>query len=270
MKRFITCLILLALLLTGAMSVYATDSEVTVQVRASQTEVSVGDTVECTVLATGTGVVAMQFNLQLPEGLRYVPNSAATPENLAQKLGVPAADWTELSMMFTFYNDVGITFAKGTEILRFSCVAEKEGDWVVDLYELLPFDENFEEFTPTLQTQKITVVGSEPSGGEIPPVPPEETIPAVTVPEAGEAQPTEPDSAVGEDTVGTIVEPTIQENNDSATEETVAADENQLTLKKTTKAEQQKNGQRWVIPAVVVTLIGAGVLAFILSKKKKA
>ena len=73
MKRAIICLMLLALMLTGAMSVHATEAEVTVQVRASETEVSVGDAVEFTVLATGSGVVAMQFNLELPEGLSYVP-----------------------------------------------------------------------------------------------------------------------------------------------------------------------------------------------------
>ena len=157
MKRVIICLMLLMAMCAGMMNVHAAEAEITVEVRASKTEVQVGDTVEFTVLATGSGVVAMQFNVELPEGLRYVPNSGKTPENLAQKLGVPAADWTEVSMMFTFYNDIGITFAKGTEILSFSCVAEKEGEWSVNLYELLPFNGDFEEFVPKLQVQKVTV-----------------------------------------------------------------------------------------------------------------
>lgn len=274
MKRIIIFLMLVALLLTGAMSVYATDAEVTVQVRASQTEVSVGDTVEFTVLVTGTGVVAMQFNLQLPEGLAYVPNSAATPENLAQKLGVPAADWTEQSMMFTFYNDVGITFAKGTEILRFSCVAQKAGDWVVDLYELLPFDENFEEFVPTLQTQKITVYSeNSPENGtspmdpdETPAVTPSETKPSDTVTEPDKTPVDDTDLGTDSVTTGTVIDPTVEENDNTDTNETVPVKGEKPALKNKTKAEGIQPG---VILVAIAALIGIGIFVFILIKKKK-
>jgi uncharacterized repeat protein (TIGR01451 family) len=193
MKRILICLLLLAAMLVGSMSVYAAEAEMTVQVCASRTDVQVGDTVEFTVLATGSGVVAMQFNVIMPEGLSYVPNSGRTPEKLAQKLGVPAADWTEQSMMFTFYNDIGITFAKGTEIVRFSCVAEKEGTWEVELYELLPFNEDFEEFPAKLQVQAVKVTGKTASSApaETKPSVSDETMPAVQPPEQPLDQPAE-------------------------------------------------------------------------------
>lgn len=273
MKRAIICLMLLALMLTGAMSVHATEAEVTVQVRASETEVSVGDAVEFTVLATGSGVVAMQFNLELPEGLSYVPNSGATPENLAQRLGVPAADWTEQTLMFTFYNDIGITFAKGTEILHFTCVAEKEGEWQVNLYELLPFDEEFEEFTPKLEVQTIKVRGSgavgEGTGPETPAEPdpeiPEESQPEDSVPEI-EDQPKEPDVQEDEKVDDTLTE---QEQEDPATPETEVPSQPQKTPKKENKSDKpQKNGT-WILPVAAVVLIAGGVIVFILLRKKK-
>jgi uncharacterized repeat protein (TIGR01451 family) len=273
---------LLALMLGSAMSVHATEAEITVQVRASATEVSVGDTVEFTVLTTGSGVVAMQFNLELPQGLSYVPNSGATPENLAQKLDVPAADWTEQSMMFTFYNDIGITFAKGTEILHFTCVAEKEGEWAVNLYELLPFNENFEEFTPKLQVQTITVrepgavdegpdpVTTEPAIPEattpVTPTEPDPVIPEDTnpIPE-DEAQPTDPN--VPEDEKG---DDTLTEQEVPATPETEAPSQSQQASKSEKKDDEPKNNTPWITSGAVVVLIIGSVIAFILMKKKKA
>lgn len=225
MKRIMISLLLLAAMLCGMMTAQAAEAEITVQVRASKTEVRVGDTVEYTVLATGSGVVAMQFNLQLPEGLTYVPNSAKTPENLAQKLGVPAADWTEQSMMFTFYNDIGITFAKGTEILRFSCVAEKEGAWNVELYELLPFNGDFEEFPAKLQVQSVKVTGKAETSApaETKPSVSDETVPSVKPteqpvdqPDEQQPQQTEPQTP---DATQTVTEPENVENETQAPQE---------------------------------------------------
>lgn len=265
MKRTIICLMLLALMLTGTMSVHAAEAEVSVQICASQTEVNVGDTVEFTVLATGSGVVAMQFNLALPEGLSYVPNSGATPENLAQKLGVPAADWTEQTLMFTFYNDVGITFAKGTEILHFTCVAEKAGQWQVNLYELLPFDENFEEFTPKLQLQTITVRGAETGTEATDPVTPEETQP--TDSELGtQTQPTDPNSGGDENEP---IEPTVEKQVESGASDTVTTGQIEPTKDEEKQEKTANNTLIWIISAVAVTLVTAGVVAFILIKKKK-
>lgn len=213
MKKQIICLFLLISMLVCVLPVQAAEAEMEVLVRASESTVQVGDTVEFTVLATGSGVTAMQFQLLLPEGLQYVPNSGATPEKLAQKLGVPAADWTEQSKMFTFYNDIGITFVKGTEILRFSCVAQKAGNWEVSLYELLPFDPNFEEFPAKLQVQSVKVVGEEadtPVSGEVVQTVPDETLPSV--PEDTEASVTVETTGQSDETpLPVLTEPTDDE-----------------------------------------------------------
>lgn len=281
MKRIMISLLLLAAMLCGMMTAQAAEAEITVQVRASKTEVRVGDTVEYTVLATGSGVVAMQFNLQLPEGLTYVPNSAKTPENLAQKLGVPAADWTEQSMMFTFYNDIGITFAKGTEILRFSCVAEKEGAWNVELYELLPFDGEFMEFTPKLQVQTVNVTGDTPVIGETAPVIPEQ-LPQQTEPAVEEPQQTQPTQATEppvtdatEPPVTDTTEPTSQPDETETTGQAPQEQEPQTPPEQEVPAVELKpaKSSAWkviLLSAVGVAAVAAAIWCIKNGKKKKA
>lgn len=265
MKRIMISLLLLAAMLCGMMTAQAAEAEITVQVLASQTEVQVGDTVEYTILATGSGVVAMQFNLQLPEGLTYVPNSAQTPENLAQKLGVPAADWTEQSMMFTFYNDIGITFAKGTEILRFSCVAEKEGDWNVELYELLPFDGEFMEFTPKLQVQTVNVTGDTPVIDETAPSNPEQ-LPQQTEPSVEEPQETQPTESI-DPPLTNATEPEDTETTGQAPQEQPPETEQKVP------AVELKPAKSPAWKVIALSVIGVAAVAaaiwFIKSGKKK-
>lgn len=289
MKRILISIMMLAVMLSGMMNVHATEAQVKVELRASKSQVQVGETVEYTVLVTGSGVVAMQFELRCPAGLSYVPNSGATPENLAQKLGVPAADWTELSKMFTFYNDIGINFAPGTEICRFSCVAQQEGVWAPELYELLPFDENFEEFAPEFQVQQIRV--SAP-GDQIPATEPEQPADPV-VPQT---QPTEPDRfeqatepatvPATEPVTEPVTEPDHQNPETTApvSDEDVSTDKPQDILdsdltneEPETSAPDQntqnqekpaKNNLFWLLLLGIAVVIGGGVAVFILLKKK--
>ena len=289
MKRILISIIMLAVMLSGMMNVHATEAQIKVELRASKSQVQVGETVEYTVLVTGSGVVAMQFELRCPAGLSYVPNSGATPENLAQKLGVPAADWTELSKMFTFYNDIGINFAPGTEICRFSCVAQQEGVWAPELYELLPFDENFEEFAPEFQVQQVRV--SAP-GAQSPATEPEQPADPV-VPQT---QPTEPESVDQVTEPATVpatvpatepvTEPDHQdpETTASVPDEDVSIDKPQDILDSDLTNEEPepsapdqntqnqekpaKNNLFWLLPLGIAVVIGGGVAAFILLKKK--
>jgi uncharacterized repeat protein (TIGR01451 family) len=289
MKRIVISLLLLAAILTGVTSVYAAEAEISVQVVASKTEVRLGETVEYTVLATGSGVVAMQFEIRFPEGLRYVPNSGATPEKLAQKLGVPAADWTEVSKMFTFYNDIGITFAKGTEILRFSCVAEKEGELAPELYELLPFDGDFEEFVPSLHVQKVQVTAKQeqttaPLTTEqtTPPVV-DQTEPTATAPEVT-VTPSEPDTIVAttdptslpdgvdeEPTVGFEPDQTVQTPSEEQFEEDQRADPEEITKPEQNQHNEKKTAKStalWIVPLAAVTVIAAAATIYLLRRKK--
>lgn len=277
MKRIVISLLLLAAMLTGMMNVWAAEAEITVQVRTSKTEVQVGDTVEYTVLATGSGVVAMQFEVRLPEGLRYVPNSGATPENLAQKLGVPAADWTEQSMMFTFYNDIGITFAEDTEILRFSCVAEKAGELEVELYELLPFNGDFEEFPPKLQVQKVRVTGEEV---QVTPTVPEETIspvvpetePPISAPDETLTTP-DPENTLVTTPAASVPDQTEDQMKENPATEPLDQSQDTLTIGASqdvqTKEENTSKTGVWVWVVAGVAAVAVGAVIFIILKKKR-
>lgn len=288
MKKLVISLLLLAVVLTGMTSVYASGSTMSVRVLPTDTEVQVGDTVEYTILATGRNVVAMQFTLRLPEGLRYVPGSAATPEGLAQKLGVPAAEWTEQSGMFTFYNDVGIIIPEGTQLLRFSCVAEKEGEWTAELFELLPFDNQFQAFTPELQVGAVRVTQgagetepTEPAGGETKPAvtdPVEPDAPTMTEPAAPDApkatEPTTPQpeavpgptgGAPEDETFPELTQPT-QNPTDSAQDQ-VTGPENQMQP----GPNKTENGVPiWLWLAGIVILITGGVVLLIVNLKKRS
>lgn len=157
MKKKLFALFLTCLILLSALPVYAAQASFTVEVQPLQQSAVVGNTVYYAVVAEGKDLVALQFELELPKGLRYVEGSAAVADGLKDKLGVAAADWTESSMLFTFYNDTGINISEGTQLLTFACVAEVEGNYQVSLKEVLPFDSQFQEFAPSVETIELSV-----------------------------------------------------------------------------------------------------------------
>ena len=166
MKRKIFVLFLVCVLMLGAIPAHAAQAVFGVHVQASQKEAAVGDTVQYTVVAEGEDVVALQFNLLIPDGMQYVPNSAATPEGLKGKLGVAVVGWMEESMMFTYYNDAGVTIPEGTVLLTFSCTAKTVGSHQVTLEEVLPFNSEFIEFAPTVQQDTLKVSNEAPGNVE--------------------------------------------------------------------------------------------------------
>ena len=135
----------------------AEEAFMNITIKASKTEVQVGDTVDYTVYAHGAGVTAMQFNLIMPQGMTYVANSGAVPANLLEELGWGALDWTEDTLMWTGYNDLPTTFEENTVILTFSTVAEEVGSHQIKTYELLVFDAEFLELDEELAVDQVTV-----------------------------------------------------------------------------------------------------------------
>ena len=174
-KKLLALLVVLAMVLSIVPAVYAEGSTMTVTVTPSVSTANVGDTIEYTVYATGEGVTALQFELRFPEGLEYVANSAVVPSTLKSYLGWAATDWTESSSMWTGYNDLPSVFGEGTVILTFSAKVTAEGTFEPELFELLPFDENYEEFAPQLTVGTVTVAGEEE------PTQPEGSVMDVTV-----------------------------------------------------------------------------------------
>ena len=160
-KKLLALLVVLAMVLSIVPAVHAEGSTMAVTVTPSASTANVGDVIDYTVYATGEGVTALQFELRFPAGLEYVAGTAAVPTTLKSYLGWAATDWTESSMMWTGYNDLPSVFGEGTVILTFSAKVTAEGTFEPELFELLPFDENYEEFPPELTVGKVTVGGAE-------------------------------------------------------------------------------------------------------------
>jgi len=181
-----------------------------ITVKASKTDVKVGDTVDYTIYAYGNDVTALQFNLVIPEGLSFVSGSGAVPEGLKSYLGWAATDWTEkvedeetgeitYPMIWTGYNDLGSLFEDGTVIMTFSCVAEAEGTYEIGFYDLLPFDLDYEEFEAGLSVEAVTVSEEEEPTTE-PTEPSEEPTEPSEEPTEPSEEPTEPTTKPGETT----------------------------------------------------------------------
>ncbi len=291
MKRSIVVWLVVLVMLVTSLPVYASAASIEILVKPSATQVNVGDTVEYVVTATGEDVVAMQFELRGSEGLSYVPNTGATPKNLAQKLGVPAADWTEISRMFTFYNDVGITMRKGTELLRFTCRAEKVGTHAVTLYELLPYDSNFEYFAPKVNIQPVTVRNgqeqtqppvTQPPATEPPVTQPPATQPPATEPPVTEPPVTDPEATepLTEPPVEVTQPATEQDTTDPVTDSTGAVDEPTQPQEETqTPTEEIPSEQEpaeekgpsalvWVLLGIVAAAAAGAAVLFYRKKKQ--
>ena len=152
--------LLLCLVLTlSILPVYAYEgpARISVSVTPSVSTASVGDTVDFTITASGEDISALEFTLVVPEGLSYVPNSAALPQDLKSVLGWAAADWTEETQKWTGYNDVGNPIPEGTVMLTFSCVVEAEGVYEIELLDLLPFDSDFIDVPAEFTSAPLTV-----------------------------------------------------------------------------------------------------------------
>lgn len=212
MKRRMMIFLMVCLFVLGALPVYAAGASLDFLVSADKKAASVGDTVHYTIIAKGEDVIALQFDVAVPDGMRYIPDSAATPKGLSNALGVAAAGWTEQTMRFSFYNDKAVQIPEGTVLLTFDCTVTAEGSHQVSLSGVAPYDSDFTGFEPAIQTD--TVLVGEVSGEgetELQPVPPEtdieepdpgtETPPdEVTVPTATEQPGTSSGSEDGSDT----------------------------------------------------------------------
>jgi uncharacterized repeat protein (TIGR01451 family) len=155
-KKLLALLVVLAMVLSIVPAVHAEGSTMAVTVTPSASTANVGDVIDYTVYATGEGVTALQFELRFPAGLEYVAGTAAVPTTLKSYLGWAATDWTESSKKWTGYNDVGAEFEAGTVLMTFSCKVEAEGTYEIELFDLLPFDGNFEDVIPELTVGAVT------------------------------------------------------------------------------------------------------------------
>lgn len=155
-KLLIISLMLVAMVLS-CIPAAAVQGSIALHVQASAKEAAVGETVYYNILAAGEDVIALQLTVVVPAGMRYVSGSGKTPDGLKEQLDVAAADWTEDTMMFTFYNEKGIRIPEGTVLATFACEAEKSGTYEIALTEVVAGNSLFEEMTPSITSDPVAV-----------------------------------------------------------------------------------------------------------------
>jgi hypothetical protein len=106
-------------------------------------------------------------------------------------------------MMWTGYNDLGSLFEDGTVIMTFSATVTGEGVLEPELFELLPFDLDYNEFPADLTVDKVVVGNVEPTEPSTEPTEPstEPTEPSTegTEPTTKPTEPTTKPGAGGEE-----------------------------------------------------------------------
>ena len=104
------------------------------------TTASPGDTINYTVvLGPVSDMGSMQMQLEIPEGLTYVPNSGKLVDGLKETLGFDAADFTEVSLMVNgFASAADYESDTDTELAKFQCTVNDgyTGTVEVGLYNL--------------------------------------------------------------------------------------------------------------------------------------
>ena len=296
MKKRIVLLLMVCAWILSAIPVSAVQPQFSVVVQAEQKEVKVGDTVRFTVVAQGEDVVALQFNIVVPEGMEFVSGSGALSKGLREKLGVAAVDWTEGAMIFTYYNDVGVTIPKDTVLMTFECTAQKAGSYQLELEEVLPFNSEFEEFAPSVKMASVTVVKSGEQGEKDPTVtqPTAPSTEPTTEPSTEPStEPTDNSTEPSSDTQPTettdvsepeATDPTDQDATEDTTEDIAESTQPSIdeTEKNTVSSTDSQNGNGsddagrssgktvlWIVLAVAVVAAAVAVVLY-LRKKKNA
>ena len=151
MKKRIISMILSVLMIISmlpAAAVYAAGST-SVLVSADKTSVNPDDIVTFTVsIGAVEHLMGAQFDVKIPEGMTYIPNSAKLADNLRDTLKCVSADWTEQTMRFTMFGDGDYNNTGNTVILTFDCKINTDtpdGTITPEIIEIVLSDTNFEE-----------------------------------------------------------------------------------------------------------------------------
>ena len=158
-------------LLANALPVWAAPIESTqLKVVPDKTTASPGDTINYTVIVGPVSDMGtMQMQLEIPEGLTYVPHSGKLADDLLTTLGYDVADFTEVSLMVNGYASAGdYESDTDTELATFQCTVDEgyTGTVEVGLYNL----EFGSVITWEVYTDRFTVVKTPVTitGGSVP------------------------------------------------------------------------------------------------------
>ena len=86
-----------------------------------------GDTINFTVtLGPTSELIGLRFQLAIPEGLTYVPNSGKAAPNLPTTMNAVKAEFVEVSHVFAFYGNTHYESSGNTELMTFQCTVDPD------------------------------------------------------------------------------------------------------------------------------------------------
>ena len=157
MKKFLA-LMTAGLLVVGCfgMTAFAAGTESSYTVKASASEVTVGDTVEVTVAVddcSESGIKNVEFVVDLPEGLTFVDGSSKAASFGSSLLGLTMnEDNLKVSAM-------GGDVYKGAAatLITFKCTADKAGEYTIGLTGAYLTDASYSDYPAAVTTTKVVV-----------------------------------------------------------------------------------------------------------------
>lgn len=174
----------LSMLATAVPALAAPIESTQLKVVPDKTTASPGDIINYTVvLGPVSDMGSMQMQLEIPEGLTYVPNSGKLVDGLKETLGFDAADFTEVSLMVNgFASAADYESDTDTELAKFQCTVDGgyTGTVEVGLYNLeFGSCQTFEVHTDRFSVVKTPVTISGDPGSKVDPTittPPTATV----------------------------------------------------------------------------------------------
>lgn len=165
MKRIVSIIMSLALVIAMMpISIYAdTQNKVNFTITAEKNTVVIGtaDEIEFKVtMGAVTNLQTLQFDLDIPNGLEYIGNSAKLSTGLKEKLGVEGINWTEETKRVTAYGSGAYTSNTNTEILSFKCRVSKDasvGNAIVSIKDFANADNAFNALISTVTSKEIAI-----------------------------------------------------------------------------------------------------------------
>lgn len=160
MKRIISCLLAVMLLIGLVPTTFAAVPNATITVEADKDAAMVNDEITFSVyIETDTPFTALQFDLAFPAGTEYIAGSGNIPDGLKAQMGFAEAAFTEATRRVTFGNDTAYTVSGRLKLAEFrgKITAENIDGYDINLTDASIYDADYNDLTYSIVPAHVDV-----------------------------------------------------------------------------------------------------------------
>ena len=160
MKRLISCLLAVTLLIGLVPTTFAAPPDATITVEADKGAAMVNDEITFSVyLETEIPFTALQFDLSFPTGTEYIAGSGNIPDGLKAQMGFAEATFTEATKRVTFGNDIAYTATGRLKLAEFKgkITAENVDGYDITLTDASIYDADYSDLTYSVVPAHVDV-----------------------------------------------------------------------------------------------------------------